>query len=244
MHDTLRYFQKESIHRKWHQNDLTFGMLYQYAENFVTVFSHDEVVHGKASLLFKMGAWHIPEKAANLRALYAHMWAWPGKKLIFMGGEFAQSSEWNYTKSLDWHLCEYLDHEGVRLLVRDLNHLYSSEPVLSRNDFNSQGFRWIACNDGDASVLAYLRSDPFEQTLFLAVGHFTSIIRSNYRIGVPRPGFWKEVLNTNSQFYGGNGLGNDGGRLAEPIPSDGLSQSIVLNLPPLSTAIFKWTAEK
>jgi 1,4-alpha-glucan branching enzyme len=242
MHDTLRYFQKEPIHRKWHQNDLTFGMLYQYAENFVTVFSHDEVVHGKASLLFKMGAWHIPEKAANLRALYGHMWGWPGKKLLFMGGEFAQSSEWNYTASLDWHLCQYPDHEGVRLLVRDLNQLYVTEPVLSRNDFNPQGFRWLSCQDADASVLAYLRSDPFEQNLFAVVGHFTPLARPSYRLGVPRRGFWKEVVNTNSQFYGGTGLGNDGGRMTEDVPADGFSQSLVLTLPPLSTTIFKWSA--
>ena len=240
MHDTLRYFQKEPVHRKWHQHDLTFGMLYQYAENFVTVFSHDEVVHGKASLLFKMGAWHIPEKAANLRALYAHMWAWPGKKLLFMGGEFAQSAEWNYTRSLDWHLCHYADHEGVRLLVRDLNALYTSEPVLSCNDLNPQGFRWISCNDANASVLAYLRSDPFGQTLFLAVGHFTPLQRSGYRLGVPRRGFWKEVINTNSQYYGGNGVGNDGGRESEDVPCDGCAQSILLTLPPLSTTILKW----
>ncbi len=242
MHDTLRYFQKEPIHRKWHQNDLTFGMLYQYAENFVTVFSHDEVVHGKASLLYKMGAWHIPEKAANLRALYGHMWGWPGKKLIFMGGEFAQTAEWNYTTSLDWHLCQYLDHEGVRLLVRDLNKLYTSEPVLSRNDLNPQGFRWLACHDSEASVLAYLRTDPFEQTLFAVVGHFTPIVRPGYRLGVPRRGFWKEVVNTNSQYYGGTGVGNDGGRLTEDVPADGCSQSIVLTLPALTTTIFKWTA--
>ncbi|HWA09325.1 MAG TPA: 1,4-alpha-glucan branching protein GlgB [Opitutaceae bacterium] len=243
MHDTLRYFQKEPIHRKWHQNDLTFGMLYQYAENFVTVFSHDEVVHGKASLLFKMGAWHIPEKAANLRALYGHLWGWPGKKLLFMGGEFGQAAEWNYAASLDWHLCQYLDHEGIRLLVRDLNRLYTSEPVLSRNDFNPQGFRWLSCQDADASVLAYLRSDPFEQNLFAVVGHFTPIVRPGYRVGVPRRGFWKEVVNTNSQFYGGTGVGNDGGRETEDVPADGFSQSVVLTLPALSTTIFKWSAE-
>jgi 1,4-alpha-glucan branching enzyme len=243
MHDTLRYFQKEPIHRKWHQNDLTFGMLYQYAENFVTVFSHDEVVHGKASLLYKMGAWHIPEKVANLRALYTHMWAWPGKKLLFMGGEFAQSAEWSYTQSLDWHLCQYMDHEGVRLLVRDLNQLYKSEPVLSRNDFNPQGFRWLACHDAEGGVLAYLRSDPFEQTLFAVVGHYTPIVRGGYRIGVPRHGLWREMLNSNSHFYGGSGLGNEGGRQTEEVPCDGFSQSIVLTLPPMSTTIFKWSAE-
>jgi 1,4-alpha-glucan branching enzyme len=242
MNDTLRYFQKEPIHRKWHQNDLTFAMLYQYSENFVSVLSHDEVVHGKASLLFKMGAWHIPEKAANLRSLYAHMWSWPGKKLLFMGSEFAQSREWNFDASLDWHLCQYPDHEGVRLLVRDLNHLYTSEPVLSRNDFNPQGFRWLSCQDADASVLAFLRADVFERTLFAVVNHFSGATRS-YRIGVPRQGFWKEVLNTNSEYYGGTGLGNDGGRTTEDVPHDGFSQSIALTLPPLSTTIFKWTAE-
>jgi 1,4-alpha-glucan branching enzyme len=242
MHDTLRYFQKEAIHRKWHQNDLTFGMLYQYAENFVSVFSHDEVTHGKSSMLHKMGAWHIPEKAANLRSLYAHMWGWPGKKLLFMGCEFGQSAEWNYATSLDWHLCQYLDHEGIRLLVRDLNHLYRAEPVLSLNDFNPQGFRWIACGDGEASVVAFMRIDPFEENIFVVVGHFTPVVRKDYRLGVPRGGFWKEMINTNSLYYGGNGLGNDGGRSTEAIAHDGQAQSITLTLPPFSTTIFKWSA--
>ncbi len=242
MNDTLRYFQKEAIHRKWHQNDITFGMLYQYSENFVTVFSHDEVTHGKASMLFKMGAWHIPEKAANLRALYAHMWAWPGKKLLFMGSEFGQSAEWNYKASLDWHLCQYQDHEGIRLLVRDLNQLYRSEPVLSLNDFNLQGFQWLSCNDSGSSVIAFSRQDPFGQTIFAVVGHFTPVIREGYRIGVPRAGFWKEVLNTNSHYYGGNGMGNGGGLATEPTPYDGCLQSVVMTLPPLSTTILKWVA--
>jgi len=243
MNDTLRYFSKEPIHRKWHQNDLTFGMLYQYAENFVSVFSHDEVTHGKASMLFKMGAWHIPDKAANLRALYGYMWTYPGKKLLFMGSEFGQSHEWNYTTSLDWHLCQYPDHEGIRLLVRDLNALYRREPVLSLNDFNPHGFRWINCTDADSSVISYLRSDPFEQTFFTVVCHFTPAIRRNYRVGVPRHGRWKEVLNTNSQFYGGSGTGNDGGLIAEDVPADGFAHSLSLTLPPLSTTLFKWSAE-
>ena len=136
-----------------------------------------------------------------------------------------------------------MDHEGVRLLVRDLNQLYKSEPVLSRNDFNPQGFRWLACHDADGSVLAYLRSDPFEQTLFAVVGHYTPIVRSGYRIGVPRHGLWREMLNSNSHFYGGSGLGNEGGRQTEEVPCDGFSQSIVLTLPPMSTTIFKWSAE-
>ncbi len=240
MNDTLRYFTKEPIVRRHHHSDLTFGMLYQYAENFVTVFSHDEVVHGKASMLFKMGAWHIAEKAANLRALYAHTWMWPGKKLLFMGGEFAQSSEWAHDRSLDWHLTQYVDHEGVRLLVRDLNKLYTSEPVLCRNDFNSQGFRWLTCHDADANLIAYLRSDANDQVLFAAVCHFGGAQR-DYRIGVPRRGFWREVVNTNSEFYGGSGLGNDGGRNTEDIERDGFSQSILVTLPPLSAFVFKWS---
>ncbi|MCW5548750.1 MAG: 1,4-alpha-glucan branching protein GlgB [Opitutaceae bacterium] len=243
MHDTLRYFSREPVYRQWHQHDLTFGMLYQHAENFVTVFSHDEVVHGKASMLFKMGAWHIPEKAANLRALYAHMWAWPGKKLLFMGGEFAQSHEWNHAASLDWHLCQYPDHEGVRLLVRDLNRLYTGEPVLGENDFNPQGFEWINADDAAANVIAYLRRDAAGRTLFAVVGHFSAVTRHDYRIGVPRAGRWTEVINTSSGFYGGTGTGNAGGVVAETVPMHGREHSIRLTLPPLSTLIFKWSAE-
>ncbi|MDB6170473.1 MAG: 1,4-alpha-glucan branching enzyme [Verrucomicrobia bacterium] len=241
MHDTLRYFGKESVYRKWHQNDLTFGMLYQYAENFVTVFSHDEVVHGKGSMLFKMGAWHIAEKAANLRALYAHMWMYPGKKLLFMGGEFAQSREWNHDASLDWHLCQYPDHEGVRLLVRDLNRLYAAEPALSETDFNPAGFRWISCHDADAGVIAYLRSDPGEKSFFAVIGHFTAASRT-FRVGLPRAGRWREVINTDSQYYSGNGLGNEGGRETGPQPSDGFEQSLEVTLAPYSTIVFKWPA--
>jgi len=241
MHDTLRYFSKEPIYRQWHQSDLTFGMLYQYAENFVSVFSHDEVVHGKASLLFKMGVWHIAEKAANLRALYAHMWMYPGKKLLFMGGEFGQSREWNHDASLDWHLCQYPDHEGVRLLVRDLNRLYTAEPVLGRADFNPQGFRWISCHDAGAGLIAYLRSDAAEQVFFAVVGHFTGATRT-CRIGVPRRGRWTEVINSNSQYYAGSGLGNEGGRETEDVASDGHSQSINVTLSPFNTVVFKWQA--
>jgi len=241
MNDTLRYFSKEPFVRRWHQNDLTFAMLYQYAENFISVLSHDEVVHGKASLLFKMGAWHIAEKAANLRALFAHLWAWPGKKLLFMGGEFAQSSEWAHDRSLDWHLTHYMDHEGVRLLVRDLNKLYTSEPVLGENDFNAQGFRWLTCHDADANVIAYVRSDPSEQTLIAAVCHFGGGAPREYRVGVPRRGFWRELINTNSEYYGGTGLGNDGGRNTEDVERDGFSHSIKVTLPPLTTFLFKWS---
>ncbi|WP_221029037.1 1,4-alpha-glucan branching protein GlgB [Actomonas aquatica] len=243
MHDTLRYFEKDPIHRKWHQNDLTFGALYQWSENFITVFSHDEVVHGKNSMLYKMGAWHIPEKAANLRALYAHMWAWPGKKCLFMGCEFGQSHEWKYAGSLDWHLCQYLDHEGIRLLVRDLNKLYRDEPALSSRDLDPTAFRWIAAHDTEASIISYVRSDAEEQTLIFTVGHFTPTAREGYRIGVPRRGRWVEVINTNSEYYGGTGVGNGGEVHTEDVEADGCAQSLVLTIPPLSTTIFKWTAE-
>ena len=241
MHDTLRYFSKDPIHRRWHQDDLTFGMLYQYAENFISVFSHDEVVHGNASLLFKMGAGTIAEKSAHLRSLYGHMWGYPGKKLLFMGGEFGQSQEWRHDASLDWHLCQYIDHEGVRLLVRDLNRLYASEPVLSANDFNPQGFRWISCHDAAANVIAFLRKDPFEQTFFIVVGHFGGASRP-YRVGVPRRGAWTEAINTNSAYYGGSGQGNNGGSATEDVPCDGFDQSLWLTLPPFTTLILKWTA--
>lgn len=243
MHDTLKYFQKEPIHRKWHHNDLTFGALYQYSENFVTVFSHDEVVHGKSSMLGKMGSWHIPEKAATLRALYGHMWAWPGKKLLFMGCEFGQSREWAYADSLDWHLLQYKDHEGIRLLVRELNHLYKNEPVLSCHDLDSRGFRWINAHDSSASVISYLRLDESETNFFAVVGHFTPVMREGFRIGVPRGGWWKEVLNSNSEYYGGSGAGNEGGRMAEDIPCNGYPHSLNLRIPPLTTLIFKWTAQ-
>jgi len=245
MHDTLRYFAKEPVHRKWHHNDLSFGMLYQYSEQFVTVFSHDEVVHGKGSLLFKMGAGHIPEKAANLRALYAHMWAWPGKKLLFMGGEFAQSAEWNHGRSLDWHLCQYVDHEGVRRLVRDLNQLYRSESALGTSDLSPEGFQWLACYDTDASVIAYLRkarevARSEHAPPVVVVGHFTPVVRDHYRVGVPHAGLWREILNTNSAHYGGSGLGNEGGRHTEPVPADGHPQSLLLTLPPHTVLFFKW----
>jgi 1,4-alpha-glucan branching enzyme len=169
------------------------------------------------------------------------MWLWPGKKLLFMGGEFGQSAEWAYTRSLDWHLTQYLDHEGLRLLVRDLSRLYREEPALGSNDLDPAGFRWIACHDAQASVIAFLRSDPAEQSLLAVIGHFTPVIRSGYRLGLPRRGRWREVINTNSQYYGGSGLGNHGGVETEEVGADGFEQSVVLTLPPLSTTVLKWS---
>ncbi len=241
MHDTLSYFQKDPIHRKWLHDKLTFGMLYQYSENFITVYSHDEVVHLKSAMLSKMAASSISEKAANLRALYGYIWTYPGKKLLFMGGEFGQTSEWNHDASLDWHLLQYRDHNGVQSLIRDLNKLYTSEPALSQSDFNASTFSWVNCTDGDNSILSFLRTDPSRRTLFLIVGNFTPVTRAGYRVGVPQGGHWAEVLNTNSTYYGGDGIGNLGGCETSGMPSDGQGQSLLLTLPGLSTLVFKWT---
>ncbi|MGE9290657.1 MAG: 1,4-alpha-glucan branching protein GlgB [Puniceicoccales bacterium] len=239
MHDTLSYFSKDPIHRKWHQNELTFGMLYNFSEHFVLTFSHDEVVHGKNSMLMKMGMWHIPEKAANLRALYALMWAWPGKKTLFMGCEFGQSSEWRYDGSLDWHLLEFIDHYGVKDLVRDLNFLYQNQPLLAETDHRPESFQWINCDDSDNSVLSFTRLSENQSGSFLIVGNFTPVHHKSYRVGVPYAGFWRECINTNAAEYGGDGTGNGGGRNAEPTPWDGRPHSIDMSLPPLSVTIFQ-----
>jgi 1,4-alpha-glucan branching enzyme len=243
MHDTLKFFQKEPVHRKWHLNDFTFGALYNWSEHFITVFSHDEVVHGKGSMLTKMPALEPRERAAHLRSLYGHMWAWPGKKLLFMGAEFGQSREWAYAEQLDWHLLQYLDHEGLRLLVRDLNRLHREEPVLGRHDLDASCFRWINCSDGDTTVITYLRQDRAARNFVSVVGNYTPVAREGYRMGVPRAGFWRELINTNSEYYGGTGLGNGGGVMAEPVPADGFEHSLRLVLPPTSTTLFKWSAE-
>jgi 1,4-alpha-glucan branching enzyme len=241
MHDTLAYFQKDPVHRKWMHDKLTFGMLYQYSENFITVYSHDEVVHLKGSMLSKMGAGSLAEKASNLRALYGYVWTYPGKKLIFMGSEFGQTTEWNHDASLDWHVLAQPEHMGLQSLVRDLNHLYTSEPVLSTGDFNPATFRWLNCTDGDNSVISFLRLDPEQRTAFVIVGNFTPVTRAGYRVGVPHAGFWAEVLNTNSAYYGGAGFGNHGGRTADETQSDGYGQSLLLTVPGLSTIVLKWT---
>ncbi len=242
MHDTLAYFQKDPVYRKWAHNKLTFGMVYQYSENFITVYSHDEVVHLKASMLGMMGAGSDRDKAANLRALYGFVWTYPGKKLLFMGAEFGQWREWNHDGSLDWHLLDTPLHSGIQSVVRDLNRLYASEPVFSANDFNAQSFRWVNANDGENSVLSFLRVAPDEKTFYLVIGNFTPVERANYRVGVPQAGQWTEVFNTNAEIYGGNGVGNFGSRLAAAEPSDGQAQSLTLTLPGLSTLVYKWTA--
>ena len=240
MHDSLSYFSQDPIHRRWHHDSLTFGMLYNYSEHFVLTFSHDEVVHGKGSLLMKMPMWQISEKAANLRALYGLMWAWPGKKTLFMGCEFGQSSEWKYDGSLDWHLRQYLDHEGVARLVGDLNRLYRGEPSLARGDHGPDAFQWVNCNDAESSVLSFLRLGDSPEETFLVICNFTPVQREVYRVGVPNVGFWKERINTNAADYGGSGSGNQGGLSTEDQPWDGRPASLNLLLPPLSVSIFRY----
>jgi 1,4-alpha-glucan branching enzyme len=240
MHDTLQYFEKDSIYRKFHQNNLTFGMIYQYSENFVQCFSHDEVVHGKGSMLIKMGADTIGNKAQHLRSLYSLMWAWPGKKTLFMGCDFGQSEEWSYDGSLSWHLLQYKDHSGIRDLIRDLNKLYTEEPALSYGDTEPSGFEWVTASDADSSVIAFLRKSERPEDTILVVGHYTPINRYGYTIGVPYPGYWKEIINSNANHYGGDGTGNLGGVESEKIAWDGHHHSLKLTLPANSTSVFKF----
>lgn len=242
MHDVLSYMACDPIYRKYHHNQLSFGLIYAFNENFVLPLSHDEVVHGKGSLLNKMSGdtW---QKFANLRALYGFMWAHPGKKLLFMGGEFGQWSEWNDAQSLDWHLLENAQHSGVQHLIGDLNRLYRETPALHEIDFDPAGFEWIAADDGDASVLAFLRRGFDRSRAMLCVCNFTPIVRNGYRIGVPGPGEYRERLNTDSQYYGGSNVGNALGLVhAEPIPAHGRDWSVALTLPPLATLMLEWAA--
>jgi len=239
MHDTLKYFSKDMVHRKYHHNELTFSMLYAYTENFVLSLSHDEVVHGKRSLLNKMPGddW---QKFANLRLLFAYMYGHPGKKLLFMGDDIAQWGEWNHEQSLDWHILNYAVHEGVHRLVKDLNHFYRKEPALFYFDFDPAGFEWVQCDDWQQSVLCFLRkSDDSKDTLLIAC-NFTPVPRHHYSVGVPYDGYWSEVLNTDAQVYGGSGVGNMGRKLAQRISSHGRPYSLSITLPPLAAVYFKW----
>ncbi len=235
MHDTLVYISKDPIHRHYQHDQLTFGLLYAFTENFVLPFSHDEVVHGKRSMLHKMPGdeW---QQFANLRLLYTYMWTYPGKKLLFMGSEFGQRSEWNCNTQLEWPALKYPPHAGVQNLVRDLNRLYRSESALHRYDFESQGFEWIDCHDAAQSVISYQRRANHE--IIITAFNFTPVVRTNYRLGVPEPGRYRLLLNSDSIFYGG---GNIGEQIlhTEPEPWMGHPQSIVLTLPPLAGMILK-----
>ncbi|MCP4042450.1 MAG: 1,4-alpha-glucan branching protein GlgB [Gammaproteobacteria bacterium] len=235
MHDTLEYMGKDPIHRHYHHDKLTFGLLYAFTENFVLPFSHDEVVHTKGSMLEKMSGddW---QRFANLRLLYTFMWTYPGKKLLFMGNEFAQWGEWNHRQSLDWHLLDNRRHKGTQLLIRNLNNIYQSTPALFRQEFDPPGFEWIDCHDASQSVISFLRRDGKKH--LLVVLNFTPIPRSNYRIGVPSPGVYREILNSDSEFYGGSNVGNNGSITAIPESWMGQPHSICITLPPLAGIIF------
>lgn len=232
MHDTLAYFAMDPVHRSYHHDLISFAMMYAYSEHFVLSLSHDEVVHGKGSLYGKM--WGDPwQKRANLRALYALMYAHPGRKLLFMGSELAQLREWNHDTELDWRLLDNPDHMGVQRLVRDLNHLYRSRPALHARDDEPGGFGWIDVQDRAQSVFSFVRYGHTGAQQIVVVCNMTPVVRHGHRLGVPQGGVWKEVLNTDSACYGGSGVGNDCGAVSEPISWQGHAASVVLRLPPL-----------
>ncbi len=238
MHDTLEYITKEPVHRKYHHNDLTFRSLYAFHENFLLPLSHDEVVHGKGSLLAKMPGdnW---QRFANLRLLFGYMYGQPGKKLLFMGGEFGEPWEWYHERSLDWPLLQYPAHSGLQRWVADLNRLYRNEASLHEFDCSPAGFEWVDANDSESSIISFLRKARSEEEVVLVVANFTPVPRFNYRVGVPRAGFWAEILNSDACDYGGSGLGNMGGVEAKPILFHGRPYSLNLTLPPLATVFLK-----
>jgi 1,4-alpha-glucan branching enzyme len=238
MHDTLQYMTHEPVHRKYHHNELSFRMIYAFHENFVLPLSHDEVVHGKGSLLGKMPGddW---QKFANLRLLFAYMYGQPAKKLLFMGGEFGQWSEWHHDGSLDWHLAQYDRHAGLQRLVEDLNRLYRSEPALYELDCDPTGFEWIDASDNQSSALSFIRKGRSTDDIVVVVCNFTPVPRHSYRVGVPRGGFWREVFNSDSKEYWGSGQGNFGGLEAAPVSLHGRPYSLNLTLPPLAAVFLK-----
>jgi 1,4-alpha-glucan branching enzyme len=233
MHDTLQYFQQEPIYRRYHHHELTFSLLYAFSENYILPLSHDEVVHGKGSLYSKMPGDHW-QKMANLRTLYAHMWAHPGKQLLFMGQEFAQMEEWSHERSLDWHLLESAEHSGIQSLVRDLNRVYRAEPALWELDSDSAGFYWIEPNDADSNVIAYARTSRHAERVLVCIANLSPVVRPGYRVGLPRAGRWTEAINTDSSFYGGGDVGNLGGVEAEALPWHSQPYSAEVTLPPLA----------
>ncbi|MEW5978681.1 MAG: 1,4-alpha-glucan branching protein GlgB [Acidobacteriota bacterium] len=243
MHDTLRYCSLDSVFRKYHHNDLTFRMLYAFSENFVLPLSHDEVVHGKGSLLAKMPGddW---QKMANLRCLYGYMYSQAGKKLLFMGGEFGQWQEWNHDQSLDWNLLEFPAHRGMQAWVRDLNHLYRSQPALFELDHDPAGFQWIDASDAEQSIISFVRRCRRGLNSLLVVCNFTPVPRHNYLVGVPSKGWWKEVLNSDAPIYGGSGQGNFGGVETVPVSIHGQLQALTLTLPPLACVFFRHEGEE
>ncbi len=239
MHDTLQYFQKETVYRKYHQNDLTFSMTYAFSENFMLPLSHDEVVYGKKSIAGRMPGdeW---QKFANLRLLYGYMFMHPGAKLLFMGSEFGQSAEWNFEGSLDWHLLQYDFHEGVKKTITDLNALYKTQPALHEKQFSPEGFEWINYSDHQNAVMTFIRKGNNSKDDVIVVCNFTQVVRENYRIGVPKKGKLTEIFNSDSSVYGGSGVKNTKKLTIEALPYDGRDYSVELLLPPLSVTVYKY----
>lgn len=238
MHDVTTYMSKNPVYRKYHHGELTFSMLYAFTENYVLPLSHDEVVHGKGSLVNKMPGddW---QRLANLRLILAYEFTHPGKKLLFMGGEFAQWDEWSHDHSLQWHLTEWERHNGIQKLVSDLNTIYKNIPCLHEYDFDPKGFEWIDCNDWENSTLTFIRKGTNPSDIVLVACNFTPVPRQAYRVGVPLAGYWEEILNSDASVYGGSGIGNAGGVSSEEVPWHGKKQSILVIIPPLAVVVFK-----
>ena len=242
MNDTLEYMKLDPIHRSHHHHQMTFGLHYAFSENFILPISHDEVVHGKGSLLNKMSGGDA-DKFANLRAYYGFMWGHPGKKLLFMGCEFAQWNEWNHNSSLDWHLLDNQPHKGVQALVRDLNLFYQETPALYQRDSESEGFQWVEMNNTDESVFVWLRKGEKKGAIVLIISNFTPVERTDWRVGVPVAGDWATQINTDAEKYGGGNRGSSGVLCSQSVAASGMSQSIMLSLPPLSTLFLEYLGD-
>jgi 1,4-alpha-glucan branching enzyme len=241
MHDTLSYMQQDPVHRKYHHSNLTFSLIYAFNENFVLPLSHDEVVYGKGSLIGKMPGddW---QQFANLRALFGYMWTHPGKKLLFMGGEFGQRREWTHEGELEWWVSNMPEHAGVKRLIADLNRVYRREPALHEVDFSPEGFEWVDVGNSEMSVLAFLRKSAGHGPPLLVVCNFTPVPRANFLVGVPSRGLWREIINTDAKDYGGSGWGNFGAVESAPVGAHGRVESVNLNLPPLAVLVLRWEA--
>ena len=238
MHDMLHYAREDPLYRRWHHHDVTFSMLYAFTENFILPFSHDEVVHGKRSMLDKLPG-DVWQKHATLRTLYAYMYGHPGKKLLFMGGEFGQWREWNHDLSLDWHLLQDPAHAALKRFVQDLNRQYAAQPSLYERDFTPEGFRWIDCNDDEHSIVSFVRYGKDRRDFLVLIFNFTPAPRVAWRLGVPEPGRYDETINSDSKLYGGTNVGNLGGVDTEPVPANGFGQSLLLTVPPLGALYLK-----